>query len=186
MKRKRVNLSWLLLLVVMALYLFTPLGFHIQVWVNRILSQNPKPVASRTLEKPEIGGWKLKGLNGDVIRVNELQGQVLLINFWASWCPPCVAEMPSLDKLYEEYGNNARFLFVARDQKDKVIAYMEKNNYHFPVYFETGLTPVGLYNTGLPTTFILDKDGKIVVAHTGAADWYAEDTRDLLDSLLIN
>ena len=170
----------------MALYIFTPIGFHVKVWVNRILSQNPKPVASRVLENPDITGWKLKELNGNMVGGSELEGQVVLINFWASWCPPCVAEMPSLEKLHQEFGDRARFLFVARDQKNKVVAYLEKNNYHFPVYFEAGLTPTGLYNTGLPTTYILDRKGKIVVAHTGAADWYSDDTRKLLDSLLIN
>ncbi|MCX2720135.1 TlpA family protein disulfide reductase [Lentiprolixibacter aurantiacus] len=186
MKRKRLNLGWLLTLVVMALVLFTPLGFHMQVWVNRILSHNPEPVATRTLEIPELNGWRLKGLKGDIIHGDELQGQVVLINFWASWCPPCVAEMPSLDKLHEEFGDRVRFLFIARDQKDKVVGYLEKNNFRFPVYFESGLTPTGIYATGLPTTFVLDRAGRIVVAHTGAANWYAEDTRKLLDSLLTN
>lgn len=186
MKRKRVNPAWLLVLAVMALYLFTPVGFHIQVWVNRILSQNPKPVASRTLDSPDLHGWKLKEMNGETILGDELIGQVVLINFWASWCPPCVAEMPSLDKLHEEYGERARFLFVARDQQDRVVSYMEKNSYDFPVYFEKGLTPKGLYNNSLPTTYILDKSGRIVVGHVGAADWYSDNARNLLDSLIIN
>ncbi|MCE2611529.1 TlpA family protein disulfide reductase [Flavobacteriaceae bacterium D16] len=186
MKRKRVNLVWLFALGVMALYLFTPLGFHVQVYVNRLLSHNPKPVASRILEAPDLDGWSLKGMNGLTFRGEELRGKVVLINFWASWCPPCVAEMPSLDKLHQEFGDQVRFLFVARDQKDRVVSYLEKNNYDFPVYFEKGLTPKGLYNNSLPTTYILDKSGRIVLGHVGAADWYSEDTRKLLDSLLIN
>ena len=186
MKRKRVNLVWLFALGVMALYLFTPLGFHVQVYVNRLLSHNPKPVASRILEAPDLDGWSLKEMNGLTFRGEELRGKVVLINFWASWCPPCVAEMPSLDKLHQEFGDRVRFLFVARDQKDRVVSYLEKNNYEFPVYFEKGLTPKGLYNNSLPTTYILDKSGRIVLGHVGAADWYSEDTRKLLDSLLIN
>lgn len=186
MKRKRINLPWLIVLVVMALYLFTPMGFHVQVWVNRILSQKPKQVDSRQHAKPRIADWKLTELNGETFQANELQGEVLLINFWASWCAPCVAEMPSLDRLYKDFGDRVQFLFVAKDQKDNVISYLQKNNYDFPVYFESELTQVGLYKNELPTTFILDQAGNIVVAQTGAANWYAEDTRKLLDSLLMN
>lgn len=186
MKRKKVNLFWLFSLALMALLLFTPLGFHVKVWVNRILSHNPEPVSSRILETPELSGWKLDKLNSGIIWGEDLMGQVVLINFWASWCPPCIAEMPSLDKLHKEFGDRMQFLFVARDQKEKVVNYLEKNKYTFPVYFERGLTPKGLYEVGLPTTFVLDRDGRIVIAHTGAANWYTEDTRNLLDSLLIN
>ena len=186
MKRKRINLPWLLTLVVMALILFTPLGFHLKVWVNRLLSPDPKIIASSTFERPKIEDWKLHDLRGNSFHAENLKGQVVLINFWASWCPPCVAEMPSLEKLHMEFGDRASFLFVARDQKDKVISYLEKNNYNFPVYFESTLPPVELNNNALPTSYILDKTGKIVVAHTGAANWYAEDTRKLLDSLLMN
>jgi thiol-disulfide isomerase/thioredoxin len=186
MKRKPVDLSWLLVLTVMALYLLTPLGFHVQVWVNRLLSPNPKIITGSIAENTGISGWRLRELNGGVLEGDSLEGQVVVINFWASWCPPCVAEMPSLEKLHQEFGERARFLFVARDQKDKVMAYLQKNNYDFPVYFEINEAPARLNNTSLPTTYILDKAGRILVTHTGAANWYSDDTRNLLDSLLIN
>lgn len=186
MKRKFIKLLWFFTLVFLGLYFFTPLGFHANVWVNRILSRNPEPVANRVLDKPDISGWKLRDLEGNTFYADQLEGKVALLNFWASWCPPCVAEMPSLDKLYQEYGNRVQFLFIARDQQDKVTAFLEKKGYDFPVYFESGLTPRALYYGGLPTTYIIDKSGQIAVAHSGAADWYSKDTRNLLDSLLTN
>ena len=186
MKRKPVNLLWLFTLVFLGLYFFTPLGFHVNVRINRLLSRNPIPVASRVLDTPDMNGWKLRDLEGNIFYADQLKGEVAVLNFWASWCPPCVAEMPSLDALYKEYGDRVRFLFIARDQHAKVASFLERKGYDFPVYFESGLTPKGLYNTSIPTTFILDTSGRITVAHVGAADWYSEDTRKLLDSLLIN
>lgn len=184
MKRKKINLLSLLLLLFLALYIFTPLGFHVQVYMNRLLSHNPEPVAERTRDVPDIGDWVLEDLEGDTFRVAEVQGKVVLLNFWASWCPPCVAEMPSLNTLYGDYKDQVQFLFIARDQKDRVMSYLNKEGYEFPVYFEKGLTPKALYYGGLPTTFVLDKSGKIAVAHSGAADWNAPRVRNLLDSLL--
>ncbi|MBT8311391.1 MAG: TlpA family protein disulfide reductase [Flavobacteriaceae bacterium] len=185
MRKKRINWFWLLLLIGLALYLFTPLGFHAQVFVNRVFSHNPEPVASRTADIPDLQDWELTDMEGKTFPVISVKGEVTLLNFWASWCPPCVAEMPSLDTLYGDYKDQVRFLFIARDQKERVTNYLEKEGYDFPVYFERGLTPKKLYYGGLPTTYILDKSGKITVAHSGAADWNAPEVRDLLDSLLV-
>ncbi len=185
MKKKRINWIWLLVLLGLALYLFTPLGFHVQVLVNRVLSHNPEPVATRTAEIPDLEDWKLTDMEGKTFRVNSHDGEVRLLNFWASWCPPCVAEMPSLNALYGDYKDQVRFLFIARDQKERVNSYLKKEAYDFPVFFERGLTPKSLYYGGLPTTYILDKSGKIAVAHSGAADWNAPEVRALLDSLLL-
>ena len=185
MKRKRINLLWVLVLLGLALYLFTPLGFHVQVFVNRVLAPNPDPLVSQSSVVPDLEDWKLADMDGELFRVNSIQGEVMLINFWASWCPPCVAEMPSLDALYGDYGDRIRFLFIARDQKERVTSYLEKEGYDFPVFIERGHTPKRLNYRGLPTTFILDKSGKIAIAHSGAADWSAPEVRYLLDSLLL-
>lgn len=185
MRKKRINWLWLVVLLGLALYLFTPLGFHAKVFVNRVLSHNPEPVASRAADMPDLEGWKLTDMDGKIFPVGSVKGEVILLNFWASWCPPCVAEMPSLNALHGDYKDRVRFLFIARDQKDRVTSYLKKEGYDFPVFFERGLTPKSLYYGGLPTTFILDKSGKIAVAHAGAADWNAPEVRNLLDSLLV-
>jgi thiol-disulfide isomerase/thioredoxin len=172
------------LMGMLALLLFTPLGFYVKVYANRLLSHNPTPVPEREQQLLNDYHWNLKTPEGEVYDFEENRGQVTLINFWATWCPPCIAEMPAFQKLYNEYGNQMSFLFVASDQEHKLEAFLEKNGYTLPVYYERGLVPRQLYYGGLPTTFIIDREGRIVVSEVGSADWYDMETRQLLDSLI--
>ncbi len=176
----------ILLLLALALMLFTPVGFHAKVWVNRLLSFNPTPVEERQQQKLETYNWRLVDRQGGRFNLQEAEGKVIFINFWASWCPPCVAEMPDLRDLYNDYGDKVEFLFVARDQREKVDAFMAKHGYDLPVYYELDLTPSQIYSAALPTTFIIDKEGAIVVAEVGSAAWNSPQTRELLDRLLQN
>jgi len=109
---------------------------------------------------------------------------VVVVNFWATWCPPCVAELPSLVKLYADYGDNVRFVLVNNEQPQKVSEFLKKKNYSVPVYFEKSRTPEVLRSKSIPATYILNKSGKIVVDEKGAANWDSESTRNLLDQLL--
>jgi thiol-disulfide isomerase/thioredoxin len=92
--------------------------------------------------------------------------------------------MPALQKLYNDYHDKVSFLFVARDQKDNVEAFLQKEGYDLPVYYESGLVPKQLYYGGIPTTFIIDRDGRIAVSKIGTAEWNSKETRQLLDSLI--
>jgi thiol-disulfide isomerase/thioredoxin len=185
---KKLKLSSIIgvaFLGLLALLLFTPLGFYVKVYGNRLLSHNPTPVPEREQQLLKDYEWSLKAMDGKIYDFEENRGQVTLINFWATWCPPCIAEMPDLQKLYNDYGNKMSFLFVARDQEDKVEAFLEKKGYELPVYYERGLVPRQIYYGGLPTTFIIDREGRIVVSEVGAADWNDSQTRQLLDSLIV-
>ena len=128
--------------------------------------------------------FKLEDSSGNNVNLNEYKGEVIFINFWASWCPPCVAEMPDLQLLYDAYGDKVNFFFIARDKKDKVSKFLNKRKYNLPVYFESGFTPTALYSGALPTTFIIDRNGNIVVAQSGSANWNDKSIHTLLDGLL--
>lgn len=184
MKLKRTQLINIAIILLLALYFFTPIGFHAKVYLNRLISHNPVPVEERAQQFLEDYDFKLVNSKGNVVNLLDYKGEVIFINFWATWCPPCVAEMPGLQLLYNAYGEKVTFLFIARDKKEKVSNFITKKNYNLPVYFESGFTPKTLYSAALPTTFIIDKKGNIVVAETGSADWNSESVHILLDGLL--
>lgn len=184
-KKVLIRLIGLLLIAFVALWIFTPLGFYVQLYANRILSHNPTPVAERQQQVLEDYDWNLHTMEGAAINLESHKGELLFINFWATWCPPCVAEMPGLQDLYTDYGDKVTFMFVARDKKERVTQFLENKGYDIPVYFENGLVPRKIYYGGLPTTFVISKDGRIVVSEVGSADWNSEQTRALLDSLLV-
>jgi thiol-disulfide isomerase/thioredoxin len=181
---KKTQLINIAIILMFALYFFTQIGFHAKVYLNRLISRNPVPVEERTQEVLEDYDFKLVDTKRNRVNLMDYKGEVVFINFWATWCPPCVAEMPDLQLLYNAYGEKVTFLFIARDKEERVSNFLVKKNYDLPVYFESGFTPKSLYSGALPTTFIIGKEGNIVVAETGSADWNGVATRTILDSLL--
>lgn len=114
---------------------------------------------------------------GAVISTDSLRGKVVFVNFWASWCPPCRAEMPSLQKLYQRFKNDNRIIMLFMnedDDKAKAISFLQENKYSFPLQSTTGPVGASVFSGTLPTTIVLDKTGKLVMQHTGMADYDSE------------
>ena len=183
---KKGQLVNILLLIFLGLFLFTPIGFHTKVFINRIIAFSPSVLDKDRRQQLPSYEWVLESGKGNQLDFTELRGQVVLINYWATWCPPCVAEMPDLYELYNAYKEDVVFLFVAKDERKKVDQFIEKRQYAIPVYYILGQTPEPLQSQSLPTTFIISKEGRIVVAEKGAAKWNSSFTRDILDDLLSN
>lgn len=154
----------------------------IMVFVQRTLAMGP--TVKKNKKTLEDYNWRLATVQGDMISFEEAQDRVVMVNFWATWCPPCIAEMPSMQKLYEEYKDEVAFYFVTDERVDKVQSFMEKRGYTMPVYFPQTASPALLEHKALPTTYILAKDGKIHIKETGAAKWDSKRVTDLLDELL--
>lgn len=128
--------------------------------------------------------WQLVDENGVTYNLNEAKGKVIFINFWATWCPPCIAEMPSMEKLYQDYKDDVVFLFVSNETQEVISKFKEKNDYEFVVYASITQNPKLLEASSIPRTFVLDQQGHIVIDKTGAADWNSKAVRELLDNLL--
>jgi len=105
-----------------------------------------------------------KGQNGELVQLSDLRGKVVFLNFWASWCPPCIAEMPSIDKLYAKYKGDKQIVFLMVDVDGKIessMDFMQKRKLQLPVYVPADATPIEYFAGSLPTTVILDKSGNI-------------------------
>ena len=92
--------------------------------------------------------------------------------------------MPSLNALYSDYKDKIKFVFVANDQKSKVDAYLEKNNYDLPVYYSSEKAPTELYSNSIPATFLIDDRGKIVMKEIGSSDWNSTKVRNQINELV--
>ena len=181
---KKGRIVNILLIIFLGLLVFTPVGFHTKVIVNRLISFNPDVLDEEDRSQLSSYNWQLQSRSGYAIDFNETRGKVVLINFWASWCPPCVAEMPDLRDLYIDYREDVVFFFVARDERSKVDQFLEKKEYDIPVYYELGQPPKQISSNSLPTTYVISRTGEIIVAEKGAADWNSKKTRELLDTLV--
>lgn len=124
---------------------------------------------------------------GQRIDAANLQGQVVFINFWATWCPPCIAEMPSINKLYDVYRDNENVVFIMADVDNKYeqsVKFMEDKDLTLPVHVPAGEIPGDWLGGAIPTTVILDKTGAIAARHEGMADYSRKEVIDFIQNLI--
>ncbi|SMG52139.1 TlpA family protein disulfide reductase [Arenibacter troitsensis] len=181
------NKKWIVngvFVLAVILLVLTPVGFKIKVFASKLLSTSAAMVKEGMQVSLDSYQWKLTDLQNRPFDFEAQRGRVILVNFWATWCPPCVAEMPSMQKLYDDYGDKVTFMFVTSDDRQKVENFLKRKNLNLPVYYPNSETPETLKSKLLPTTYIINSKGEIVVAETGAADWNSNKTRALIDDLL--
>ena len=180
------NKGNLLFLAVIALLIIPQTRMPIQVFVQRLISFSPSETDEEERKQLSDYNWRLESLDNNSVNLSESKEKVVLMNFWATWCPPCVAEMPSLQNLYNEYGNTIDFYFITSEDPETVKLFMEKKNYNFPVYIQTTKAPKSLFSQSLPTTYLISKTGEIIIKETGAADWDSDKTKIIINRTLEN
>ncbi len=185
MKLSKSQRSNLLLLVIIAVLIIPQTRKPIQVFLNKGLALISPSVESK--EKQTVlksYNWKLQDEAGHVFDFENTKGKVILINFWATWCPPCIAEMPSLQVLYNDYQDQVEFLFVTTDWYSEINPFLKKNKYTFKVYRPLNGS-IGLFDVpSIPRTFLIDQNGNIVIDESGAANWNSDKVRATIDGLL--
>ncbi len=125
-------------------------------------------------------------VNGTPNSTENMKGKIIFINFWASWCPPCRAEMPSVNTLYQQLKDDPGYAFVFINMDDQIKTaqeYLEDHSFTIPLHRAEGFIPTDFYTGSLPTTVVLDKNGNVVMKHSGMADYSSKDFINQLKSL---
>ncbi|MFA5104672.1 MAG: TlpA disulfide reductase family protein [Candidatus Margulisiibacteriota bacterium] len=126
-------------------------------------------------DKTKYTDFYLNDLDGIYTRLSEYKGKVIFLNFFATWCPPCRNEMPSMQKLHETLkGPNFEMIAVSVDRggMERVKDFIEKNGYTFKVLLDSDGSAARKYSvSSIPSTFIIDKNGNIVSHVIGERDW---------------
>lgn len=181
-KSRRNNIIFL---IVIAIFIIPQTRQPIQVFLQRGLALiSPSIEKQGNLTKLTNYDWKLKNESGTVFNFEDYKGEVVLINFWATWCPPCIAEMPSMQKLYNNYKGKVEFIFVTTDWYSDINPFLKKNNYTFKVYRPDDGYPDFFNITTIPRTFLIDKEGNVIIDESGAANWNSDTVRKTIDKLL--
>ena len=128
-----------------------------------------------------------QGTAGEIQSLSSLKGKVVFLNFWATWCGPCMAEIPSMESLYSRYKDKDFVILAvnAMEGQREISDFLKDFNISFPIALdEDGRIGSSYGIQAIPTTFILDKDGKIAVRFLGSIDWDTKEVHAALDALL--
>jgi peroxiredoxin len=141
------------------------------------------------LAKPtRAADFSLPGLAGGAVSLQAHRGSVVFLNFWATWCPPCKEEMPSMERLYRRYrGRGLTILAISIDTGDpgKVAAFAKTLGLTFPIGLDVRGDVASLYKVrGLPGSFLIDRSGRIVAVAIGPRDWDSGAAHAVVESLL--
>jgi len=166
-------------------------GFGLQRVLTSSDTQN-LPIALPPTDKSVIGkprpSFELKDIEGNTRKMTEWDGKVLLVNFWATWCPPCKKEIPSFMELQEEYGSKGfQVIGLAIDDEDSVKDYADTMGMNYPIMAAelTAMEIARLYGNrvnALPFTAFVDREGKIVLTKPGEIS--KNDAEEIINKLL--
>lgn len=140
---------------------------------NDETSQSANNEETKKVKAPD---FTVLDASGKAIKLSDFFGKPIVLNFWASWCPPCKGEMPEFNEVYKQTGDSITFMMVdlvdgQRETKEKGYAYVKNQGFSFPVYFDTGQQAASAYGiSAIPTTIFIDKDGYIAGWTEGAID----------------
>ncbi|BAO44250.1 TlpA family protein disulfide reductase [Thiolapillus brandeum] len=149
--------------------------------------QGPAGATGRGLtlleDKPAAPDFSLKDIDGDSYHFSELKGKVVIVNFWATWCPPCRAEMPSMQRAWEQLREEGVMMLAVDvgEDEDAIFEFTASYPVEFPILLDTDSSVSEAWKVqGLPTTFVIDQWGRKVYRAVGGREW---DTPELLKKI---
>ena len=135
----------------------------------------------------ETNALQFTDLDSKMFSIQDFKGKTLFINYWATWCNPCLAEMPSMADLYERYSSNNAivFLYLSREELKTIQEYIPKDEslQKLPIY-KVVTDDEFFATTGIPTTFIINSSGDLIVKDVGSAFWNDQSVFNFIDNLL--
>jgi len=132
--------------------------------------------------------FQLRDLTGNPVDFKKFKGKVVFLNLWATWCGPCRSEMPSIQKLYDESDQTkVAFVILSLDEnrlEEKVKRYVQEKQFSFPVYMQSGRLTNQLNVDVIPTTFVIDKNGAVVMKEVGMKNYNTAKFKKFLEKLI--
>lgn len=127
--------------------------------------------ASSVIKTSQTADFTVYDADGNEVTLSSKFGKPIVLNFWATWCGPCRAELPDFNKVNEELGDNVQFFMVNVDDpgtESDVKNFLTENGYTFPVYYDTDYDGISAYNvTGIPVTYFINADGQLAATQRG-------------------
>lgn len=185
MSKRKISIKNIIFFAIIALLLVPQTRQQIQILLHSGLAKlSPSLENENKIKQISDFNWKLKDLEGNIFNLNESKGKVVLVNIWATWCPPCIAEMPSIDALNKDYKNKIDVILISNESQDIVADFFKIKKYNLNAYTPLTNAPELFNVKSIPRTFLIDKKGNIIIDKTGAANWNSDKVRTTIDKLL--
>lgn len=152
-------------------------------YISGLGAPDLSPATSSKIGKPVEMNWQFKNMKGETVLLSDFKGKVIFLNLWATWCPPCKAELPSVEKLMELADKEVVFLLVSNETQDEVKSFFQPIDSSLPAFTAEGEYPADFVTQGIPATYIIDKKGNLAAFHLGAAQWDDASVVNFLNSL---
>jgi len=168
--------------VLAAVLLFPALSFLHHPKTEPLLYQS-KPYAAKASANPQLPSFRLYDVNGALTDLINLKGKKVFVNIWASWCPPCRSEMPTIEKLYQSVDTGkVAFVLIAFDNRfETAKRFVAGKNWHLPIYYPAGILPELFTVRHIPVTFIFDEKGELIQQIEGGEDYNTKEYKALLN-----
>lgn len=182
MNIKKEIKEWGVFVVIIGILYFTGLHTEVAAFAQRMVLSTgfikPDLEMDTAVQQTMDYSFDLSDLEGNITPMSEFKGKVLFINEWATWCGPCIAEMPGIQELYNTIGEdeNIEFIMLSLDEsRTKASKFIKRKDFTFPVYGATSRLPKVLQSSSIPTTFVVSKEGEIIYRNVGMAKYDTEE-----------
>ena len=183
-KTKSDFIFWGILIAFLIFIFFTPYGQQTRSWLTALTLSSPQIPLNTNVDIKINEDWELISTEGKEISLTSLK-RPIFINIWATWCPPCRSELPSILELKKTYKNKIDFLLISPSESiEKLSEFAKNNNYSSIFYTSKSQTPEQLFSSSYPTTYILDTNKNLILKSVGAHDWNAKNVHETLDKLI--
>ncbi len=162
------------IIIMVAVLVVIIAGAFVTYNVYKENADNSTKVTNQSKENAKMSDFSFFDINNTEVKLSDFSGKPIVLNFWASWCPSCIGELPYFQSAYDTHKDNVQFIMLnltdgERETAESVKSFITEKNYTFPVFLDKkaeGANTYGIYS--IPQTLFIDNDGKIIYTHTGA------------------
>ena len=181
---KKINWSNLLLMVFLLALLIPQTSVPIKVVASKVKMLLWKPSVETKSKVIAPLEYTLIDMSGIKQSIPIAKGKPVFVSYWATWCPPCIAEMPSIERLYNKYGDKINFMLISNEKASKIQDFLKRKELDIPVFNSSMETPALLKSNSIPASYLIDANGKLLIAEKGAIDWNGDTVLEVVDKML--
>ncbi len=176
-KKTRKTLEWVIPISLIGILYFTGLLPEIQGKLQSLIVKSG--LVDQAPQEFKVQGaisqdFTLETVDGENVNFSDLKGKTVFVNLWATWCPPCIAELPDIQDLYEKTKADPGIEFIMLNldkDREKALKFVDRKGITVPVYFKSSALPPELVVRSIPTTFVISPGGEIIFQHSGIASY---------------